>query len=675
MARAGKIEAPVLNPEQERVVEHFKGPLRVASVAGSGKTTTLVERVVFMAKKRNVSPSRVLCITFSKGAAEEMRRRIGARLPGGKTGSAARTFHSLGLDIYKAEAKDRGITIDSTGYLFQVAASHAFEYFGLEPELPLIKQFSSHVKNNMLGADGKIDTRMTMMARNLTEGRKDIDAAKLLEIYFRLEHIRSNIGVDFGGARKRFVTFDDMIYQAARFLQRDHIREKWSKQWGYMMVDEAQDTNPAQFAIVNALCQEHRNLVVLGDTAQSIYQFRGATPANLLDFPKVWPEAQTVIMGRNYRSGIEIIDAANRVLDSMPADSIVTDDLGMPPYMISERKTRSYVGLHRFDSGGAEGSAVADNIVAHNRGGLPYKDQAVLMRMNRMTRDVEIALALRRVPYKLVSGSSFFTMKEARVLLSYIRMAVGTASDEDLGICISKPQRRLGKKVVEAMVKMREEQEDWVAVAERLISSPGLGRQQRETMAEWADVIGDLRKMVETSVRPVLILRSILDKTGLLEWFNKKVGDAEDSQSVGNIDAVVGFSGRFATVEEMMDVVETVEKHRKSVSRKRDSVIISTVHKQKGLEYPVVYLIQAAEGLLPAKRADLHEERRVFYVAATRAKDELWCSFVRQEDPDDPDNDGRSSFFPEVDLKRSKSYEPGVKTDAISVGTQMGLSV
>ena len=181
--------------------------------------------------------------------------------------------------------------------------------------------------------------------------------------------------------------------------------------------------------------------------------------------------------------------------------------------------------------------------------------------------------------------------------------------------------------------------------------------------------------MVEASARPTLILRSVLDKTGLQDWFNKKVGDDEDSQSVSNIEAVVGFSVRFATTEDMMDVVETVEKHRKSVSRKRDSVIISTVHKQKGLEYPAVYLIQAGEGLLPAKRADLHEERRVFYVAATRAKDELWCSFVRQDDPDDPDNDGQSSFFREIGLKPSRTYDLGVKTDAISVGTQMGLSV
>jgi DNA helicase-2/ATP-dependent DNA helicase PcrA len=665
-----------LNPEQQTVVEHETGPMRVASVAGSGKSTALVERTAYLITKKHVSPTDILIVSFSRDARDVMEKRLNKRLPTMGANKCVRTFHSLGLDIFNTHHQGERQTIDTTGVMYLKAITESYRQMSVKPERKAATRFASLVKNDLIIVDevlrrlGRLDARIAKLAEKVCEDA-EVDAAEVIECFFRAEKFRKEIGIEDRGERRTFVTFDDMIYESAMLLKQNDIRKRWVRRWKYVMQDEVQDVCPAQNAIAESLCREHRNYVVVGDSCQSIFGFRGARPESMLAFEKEWPGAKTVFMHRNYRSGIEIVNVANRIMAYMPANTVVTDEMGDVHEMTSERGTHSYTAHHVFSDSRAEAEAVVANIKAHAKDGVSYADQAVLMRMNRMTRDVEIALAIEKVPYRLVSGVSFFTMKEAKILFSHLRIMMDRADEDAFRTAFMLPSVGLGKASATKIVEGRKTNETWPNAVLRL--APELAGRQKSLATQWARDASARAKQTKTT--PAGMLRFISESVQMETWLKRNESDAEDSKVLDNLEEVIDIGRRFDTCAELLDTIDQVEAHRAAAVRKRNAVTISTVHRQKGTEYPIVYLIQAADGLFPASRADIAEERRVFYVACTRAMDELWISRPSIGGDKPLTN---SPFV--IDLLFDKAlqtdrWQPGRKTDQVRRGTQMGLSV
>lgn len=671
-----------LNPEQEQVVLHHTGPMRVGAVAGAGKTTALIERVAHLVTKRNVPPARILMISFSRAAKDEMKRRVDKRLPGLQAGGCVRTFHSIGLSIFQREGDpDREFTIDTSGLMYLKASERAYRALAIEPERKAIVRFAGLVKNNMLGTDevlrrlGKVDPRMYKMAEECATEETSISPGDLLAAFYKAEHIRVNEGVDHRGQPGvRFVTFDDMIYAAATLLKRQNIRERWATRWDYVLQDEAQDENEAQAVIVEALASRTRNYMVVGDPSQSIYGWRGSKPERMLQFEQDWPGAKTVVMFRNYRSGIEVVDLANRIIGCMPATTVITDEIGDAMLMRSERQTHAYVGAHVFEDPRAEAESVAENIIQHHKDGVKYKDQAVLMRMNRMTRDIEVSLATRGVPYRLMSGQSFFTMQEAKVLFGYVRVLLCRADQDAFKSCVMHPSRKLGNAFIDKVAEGHDMvKRDWMTSVGKAISK--LGAFQQRQAHGWLSTMKTYQATVENA-DPQKFLMRLREQLKLDAYFTRETQDEEDNRSAENLDAIVEFASHFDSCGAMLDVVENVERHRAASNRKPEAVTISTIHKAKGAEWQVVYLIQVASGLFPTTKGDLSEERRCFYVACTRAMDELWISRPAVDTSRGESMETSiSRFVAEVGLPEEDGalYGLGKRIDPMRVGTQVGL--
>lgn len=665
----------MLNPEQELVANHLTGPLRVGAVAGSGKTTALIERVGRLVEN-GVKPHRILVISFSRAAKDEVAKRLNKRIPGRDLGKCARTFHSIGLDVYKTECGDKGAYIDNSGILWLKTMTKAYRSMGLKSEKKALKTFASFVKNEMLGTTevlrrlGRVDPRMAEAARGICDSvATHVSPEDVIEAFYRAEEIREITGIAHKGDVLKFVTFDDMIYQSAMILRSSDVRDKWGSRWDYVLQDEAQDVNNAQDDIAKALCHKHRNYMVVGDPSQCIFQWRGANPKKILRFDEEWPGAQTVVMHRNYRSGIEIVNLANRIVDRMPASTVVTDDLGVAPDITSERQTHAHVAYHRFSVSSEEANAIAANVVAHHKDGTAWKDQAILVRQNFMTLDLELSMAEKEIPYKLMAtAASFFEMRETKLVLGYMRMIASRGNKDDFAQAILFPTRGVSRVFVDSVAATQEDREcDWLdALREHLAGAP-------RGAADWLELIDKLRHRSQDT--PFALTSNLIEELSLDEWFNTEGdADADGGSSSSNLSAVTELASRFDSLTGMLDTLQRMEAHRKANIRKRDVVILSTVHRAKGREWSVVYVPQLGSGLFPTSKGDPHEERRVFYVACTRAMDELWLSGPASDSDGEPIRE--SSFVVEAKLDVETVFETGrVIKEPERIGTQMGLGI
>jgi DNA helicase-2/ATP-dependent DNA helicase PcrA len=673
MSTRKKPPARSLNPEQQAVVNHFRGPLRVGAVAGSGKSHALIERAANLIENHYVPPSKILLISFSVAARKEMEKRLALRVPGVKASEICRTFHSIGLDIFRSEVDpNKEWLLDTTKRLSNRAIRESSKRLGVQMEsmgggltvksvghgISMAKTLMA-ITSRSLRKLGRIEASSKLLADSLF-GQ---DADTFLSILHATEDVREETGVEDNGMRYRFISYDDMVYSAAMLLRQKGVGERWAHRWAYVMQDEAQDAAPAQDEIAEALCRTHRNYMVVGDPAQSIYAFRGSDPKRLLSFENVWPGATTVAMSRNYRSGIEIVDLVNSIVANMPEDQIIAKQ------MVCERKTHAFVGYCSYADNMVEADHIAINIKQHFDQGVPWKDQAILIRMNYMASSIEIAMAKANVPYRVISGSSFFKLPEVSMLLGYLRVALGRASVDDVEISISNPGRKIGKVFFEALAEERKSSPDtpWVELVLK-VSQDTLVRGQRQGIDEWAECVQEAGRRDGIGDTPYQILSGLSADVDLHAWL--RGGGDEDSQPISNLEEALSFASGYSTAAKMLDVVDGILEHRKRTATSRNVVSISTVHKSKGLEFPVVYLPCFSDGLFPSSRADLLEERRLFYVAATRAMDELWISYHLLS------SDGSacysSHFSSEVGLKITDGA-PGRKIQPTKVGTQLEL--
>lgn len=630
-----------LNPEQRAVAEHRDGALLVPAVAGAGKTRALVHRIAVLVAS-GVPGARICAMTFSKAAAREMNERL---FNLGITEANVGTAHSVALRILRDERPDlRSWRVDDSDQ-YRAIIKIVVGFRGMDwkaADLTECLGFITRCKAALAlpGSDEAAE-----MARANFERRKiaSRQPQKLLECYERAEAER---------VERQLLTFDDMLVMCwAMFRDVPEVLSRWQNRYDQVLQDEAQDENKAQGEIARMLAREHGNYMVVGDPAQSIYGFRGAHPEVLLRFAQEWPGARTILMHRNYRCGRAIAAAANGVLGAMDPET----KLDMT--ITAERDLDGDVSLEVHEDMDDEARSVAARMLARHAEGVAWRDMATLYRTNAQSRSIEEALLAERVPHIVVGGTSFYNRKEVKDLLAYLRVAEGRARGEDVRRCLNAPFRYLGAAFVARVEAAEHDRGDrsWPDLVRDVAQQEGLQQRQRPSVEEWARIIGWMAREVEAGTHasvegettegdelvgegetrgmPAGILERLLTETKYLEWLARDEGteSTENSRS-SNVREMVRVARRFRTATEFLDFVDETQDAQELAKRDQtaDRVTLTTLHRSKGLEWRDVYLVSVNDRILPHARAeDMGEERRLFYVGVTRARDALRVSYVR----------------------------------------------
>jgi DNA helicase-2/ATP-dependent DNA helicase PcrA len=624
--------AKTLNAEQQSVVAHVSGPCVVQAVAGCGKTHAVVERIAALVKS-GVAGETILAVTFSKKAADEMNARL-VRL--GIVTARIGTWHALCLQILKDDATEWGRWPVDEKDRAKTILKEALGYKNLkwtDADFGKVRRFIGRCKANLWAWDS---AEAMTLAQKEFGGRNSTMAVRAYELSDSMIHASG------------LLTFDDMLVFVNRHLSIEDNRVRWAAKWAYMIVDEFQDNNRAQSEIGRALVQDHRNYMVVGDCAQSIYAFRGSSPEHIMRFEAEWTAAR-VAMVRNYRSGRAIVAAANAII--RPAA------VRMPEEMVAERDLDGKVTALRVPTFDSEGAEIVRWVQAS---GQPLRDHCILFRTNAQSRAIEEALLKAKMPYVLVGGSSFYERKEVKDLLGYLRVAAGVDRDGDaVRRCINAPFRFLGKAFVERVMDLARQPRDgiasfWPTVVREAASQAGVQQRQRSSAEQWAMLVEQVCEMMTPQMRvtkivdqvdgttevmreerPDAILNHIINRTDFIRALEKDEGEESvESSAAANVREMIRVASAFQTVKELLEYVATTiaaaTKQRKDGQAGGERVTLMSVHRSKGLEWPRVWVVGCNEQILPHAKGDIEEERRLMYVAATRARDELVLSYVSE---------------------------------------------
>ncbi|HEV2414276.1 MAG TPA: UvrD-helicase domain-containing protein [Candidatus Dormibacteraeota bacterium] len=625
-----------LNPPQQEAVTHGEGPLLIFAGAGSGKTRVLTARIAYLIASHRVWPDRLLAVTFTNKAAREMRSRVEALVGEGAEKMWVGTFHATAVRILRREASRLGIT--SSFVIFdeddtRAALKRVLEELRLDPKRYPIGSLSNSISQ----------------AKNELKRPEDIPNRSYADEVLRRvydsyqEVLRRSGGLDF----------DDLIMKLVELYSTDEeVLAKWRDRFRHVLVDEYQDTNRAQYVLVNLLAAEHRNVAVVGDDDQSIYRFRGADIRNILDFRKDYPDAHVVHLEQNYRSSQAILDVAYSVIRSNPERAekrLWTDRAGGEKVVA----TQAYNEVE-------EAEFVADEIErlrkTENRG---YSDFAVLYRTNAQSRAFEDVLARRRIPYRLVGGIRFWERREVKDLVAYIRFCFNPQDALSFARIVSVPSRKIGNVTIEAINSFAREgagraqgalsdKSDIMEILKDPARVPGVPKTAvgplqgfRAQIESVRATMGVLRpsELLDQVIEVMDLRRHYLDGTpqgeARIENLNELRGLAE---SFDDRDPVQGLEDFLAEIALVSDV--------DAYDENGEGATLITLHMVKGLEFRVVFMVGMEEGLLPHQRAlderdenpsavgattEMAEERRLCYVGMTRAMDRLYlsCAFRR----------------------------------------------
>ena len=647
-----------LNSEQAAAVCAERGPLLVLAGAGSGKTTVLVRRIVHLIRFGDAyesdyvpegvdegflagmeacaesasqeeleeilpefthhpcPPWAMLAITFTNKAAKEIRERLAAAL-GDPTVSEeiwAGTFHSISVRILRYHVTEAGyasgFSIYDTDDQKRVI-SESMKALEIDEKLLPVKSVMAEIsdaKNNLLPPsefEDHGDFRRRQIAKVYREYQRRLESANALD-------------------------FDDIIMKTVRLLEtHPEIAERYRKKFRYVCVDEYQDTNYAQFRLTSLLSAGERNIMVVGDDDQSIYRFRGATVENILDFDKTYPDARVIKLEQNYRSTKTILEAANAVISH--------NEMRHDKRLWCAGDDGAKITLHKSDTQNEEAAWIKDKImelvVKERR---RYHDMAILYRVNELSRSLEGALAKSGIPYRILGGQRFYDRKEIRDMVAYLHVIANPADDLRLTRIINEPKRKIGDTTVEAAAA--------IALAEGVSLSEVLAHADRyeelskaaprllafaELMASFRRMECELPTLVEqvferTGYRDMLVAEGEVGKTRLDHVGELQSAAAEYAKRAGEEASLTGFL-------EEISLISDVDKYDESA----DAVVLMTIHSAKGLEFPVVFLPGMEENLFPTSQvrtdpAELGEERRLAYVAITRAKEKIYLTHTKE---------------------------------------------
>lgn len=626
------------NPEQIEVIRHVEGPCRVLSAAGSGKTFALIRRIARLVEEYEVEGRRICAVTFAKKAGDEMTKRLKEL---GIRKCKVGTWHSLALQILRDDYTpyaDWAIEDSVKGTNTRMVLKDVVGFKGMKwdsADLNAIASFIGVCKANLWAPSAEETVALSKEKFNWGWQRPIEAFAKYND---ELE-------------RRQILSFDDFLVFAAKHLEDEVNRKRWASKFDFLLCDEVQDNNGAQEYLTFRLAGEHKNYMGVGDVFQSIYGFRGSTPRFLATFEERWPGAKTIVLPRNYRSGKKIIEIANKVVEKGRVPGID------PMVMIAERKDSGDVRVIASDSFDDEGKEVVRLISDSIESGASTPDEhTVLYRTNAQSRAIEEALLAKRIPYVVVGGVSFYERKEVRDLLSYLRLVANRAKVEDIRRSINTPFRFLGNAFVERIMSEVDEESvdhaDWPTIVEYVANSTSVdGRRtqdrQLQSAMDWARLIRDVQATVSKSTdtvatedqkragRPASLLRHIVQETRYVEFLNREEGsESPENSAAANVHEMVRVAERFDHAWQLLDYIDKTVKEarrqRKDKGAGGNRVLMMSFHRSKGLEWPFVYVVGMNEMLLPHTRGDFEEERRLAYVAVTRARDTLVMSYVRR---------------------------------------------
>ena len=610
-----------LNKEQAEAVKRTEGPVLILAGAGSGKTRVITHRIAYLLDECGVNPWNILAITFTNKAAGEMRERVDKLIGFGAESVWISTFHSMCVRILRRH-------IENLGY------ESSFTIYDTDDQKSLMKEVCKYLK---------IDTKDLREREILGE----ISSAKN-ELMTPLQYREENEGLGFRYVRiadayeeyqKRLkknnaLDFDDLLMKTVElFHSHDEILASYQNRFRYIMVDEYQDTNNAQFELVRLLAGKHRNLCVVGDDDQSIYAFRGANIRNILDFEKVYPDAFVVKLEQNYRSTQNVLDAANAVIRNntgRKAKSLWTD-----------RGEGTKIHLREFTTARDEAAFVADDIAEKCRSDrhLNYGDFAVLYRTNAQARALEERFVLTGIPYNVVGGTNFYDRREIRDMIAYLKTVENGQDEIAVRRVLNVPRRGIGLTTIGRLADYTVARDiTFFEAMERCRNITSLGRATAK-IESFVSLILQLREFKESHGLADL-LREIIDKTDYNNYLLSS--DDEDGEDrISNIDELIskiadyeetaeeptlsGFLEEVALVSDLDNTEDGSEK-----------VLLMTLHSAKGLEFPHVYLTGLEDGIFPSYMAinsgdeeAEEEERRLAYVGITRAKDDLTLTYSR----------------------------------------------
>lgn len=603
-----------LNKEQQQAVQHTEGPLLILAGAGSGKTKVLTVRIAHLLAQ-GVNPYEILAITFTNKAAKEMKSRVE-----GLVGDVANriwlsTFHSFCAKFLRFEI-DSFLGYNSNFTIYDTSDSQAVIKAALKA-LNLDDKY--YPVGAMIAAISDAKNKL-LFASDFRKQARDFYQQKVADVYEYYEReLRKNNALDF----------DDLLLVAVKLLQSNAtVLDKYSHRFRYVMIDEYQDTNHAQYLLAKLLASHWKNIAVVGDADQSIYAWRGADIQNILDFEKDYPNCTSIKLEQNYRSTKIILDAANAVIDNnegRPEKNLWTDK-------IEGAKIQHFTAQSEHEEAAFIGDTIAKKHDIHD---VPYGDMAILYRTNAQSRVLEEALIKRALPYTMVGGTKFYDRKEIKDVLAYLRVLYNPFDDLSLLRIINVPKRSIGATTVAKLQDYaREKGTSLFMTLTQLHLIDSIKGKSKEKLEEFGILIFTLVSEMED--KTVLdILESILDRTGYLAQLEEST-DPQDQARAENIGELLSVAKDFqdtnptGTVEDFLEQVALVN-DVDSFEQEESKVTLMTLHAAKGLEFPIVFLGGLEEGLFPHSRTlmnpeEIEEERRLAYVGITRAEKELYIS-------------------------------------------------
>lgn len=591
-----------LNAEQKKAVLQTEGPLLIIAGAGAGKTKTLTHRIVHLVMQ-GVAPENILAITFTNKAAHEMRERALALLAkyAERAGGVPfiSTFHSLGVHILKSHAHHFGLTrhfgiaddSDSMGLIKESIEACGLDIKQTEPRK--VRGLISRIKGEGMNAESYYAKTSTAYERMIGE------------IFRNYEKFLKRDGA---------FDFDDLLLKSLELLKRfPEIRDEYRARFRYIHVDEYQDTNGVQYELVRLLVGPAHNLCVVGDSDQNIYSWRGANLKNILNFEKDYPDAKVVLLEENYRSTKNILEAANTV--------IAKNTVRKAKNLFTSNTTGDPITLVECYDEAIEAGHIAETVAGLDRQGIPLGSIAVLYRANFQSRVLEEAFLSAQIPYQVL-GTKFFDRKEIKDILSYIRAALNKESLGDIKRIINVPVRGIGKVTIAKLF-----------AGESAALPPLMSRK----IAQFYELLEKIAGHIQTNV-PSEVVKFILKETKLEDTL--KNGSSDDLERLENMRelATVALSydayGPSEGLEKLLENAALASDQDTLLEKKEEAVRLMTVHASKGLEYDYIFVAGLEQDLFPHRRdhkltiEDQEEERRLFYVALTRAAKKLYLSFA-----------------------------------------------
>lgn len=608
-----------LNKEQKEAVLHTEGPLLLLAGAGSGKTRVLTHRVAYLIDEMGVNPWNILAITFTNKAAQEMRERVDKIAGFGADQVWVATFHATCMRILRRH-------IDRLGY------DTNFTIYDTDDQKTVIKQVCKR-----LNIDTKMYKERTLLSE-ISSAKDELVDVREFEVKSAGDYRKSvtaRVYREYQETLKKSnaLDFDDIIVKTVELFKNcPEVLHNYQERFRYIMVDEYQDTNTAQFELIRLLADGYRNLCVVGDDDQSIYKFRGANIRNILDYEKIYPDAKVIKLEQNYRSTQNILDAAN---------AVIQNNRGRKEKALwTEKGAGSRIHFRQFDNAYEEAEYIADDIGDKvKKNGLAYADCAVLYRTNAQSRLLEERMVVEGIPYHVVGGVNFYARQEIRDILAYLKTIDNGRDEVALRRIINVPKRSIGNASLEKVADYAQMKDitlfDALCEADQI---KGLGRAEAKIKG-FVNLIRVLRSGLSSYTLPDLI-KALLENIEYAEYLKDQDEESAEDR-LGNVDELITKAAAYEETHDEPNLSEFLEEIMlvadiDNVEDGDNRVLLMTLHSAKGLEFPVVYLAGMEDGLFPSFMTiasddpmEIEEERRLAYVGITRAKEDLTLTCAR----------------------------------------------